>query len=242
MSACAGTTRRGSRSPHVRHDRADGQPADAPHRSADLVRLVSFAFTAAVLPGRCGQTRLKFGENTESKAAPTLIWSRSKSAPCADVAASWVFLRAPNRRVLQAALRERFRFTRSPNLFVTVASGQHLRRAFTRAGARDVRRRSGGPRSKPRSRTPRRPNRPRSRPSSGVRLSPTQGPERQSRHPSGRARRVWRGGSGRAVLRRPRARPSAGSPARRPPGDRSPPPPSASTGTPFRRSRSRRRG
>ena len=65
----------------------------APHRSADLVRLVSFAITAAVLPvRRCGQTRPKFDENTESEAAPTLIrpWSRSKSRqlPCADVAAS----------------------------------------------------------------------------------------------------------------------------------------------------------
>ena len=52
-----------------------------------------FAITAAVLPvRRCGQTRLKFGENIESEAAPTLIrpWSRSKSRqlPCADVAAS----------------------------------------------------------------------------------------------------------------------------------------------------------
>ena len=79
--------------PHVWHDRADGQPADAPHRSADLVRLVSFAITAAVLPvRRCGQTRLKFGENIESEAAPTLIrpWSPSKShqLPCADVVAS----------------------------------------------------------------------------------------------------------------------------------------------------------
>ena len=60
---------------------------------ADLVRLVSFAITAAVLPvRRCGQTRLKLGENTESEAASTLIrpWSRSKSRqlPCADVAAS----------------------------------------------------------------------------------------------------------------------------------------------------------
>ena len=81
------------RPPHVWHDRSDGQPADAPYRSADLVRLVSFAITvAALLERRCGQTRLKFGENTESEAAPTLIrpWSRSKSRqlPCADVAAS----------------------------------------------------------------------------------------------------------------------------------------------------------
>ena len=72
---------------------ADSQPADAPHRSADLVRLVSFAITAAVLPVRpCGQTRLKLGENTESETAPTLIrpWSRSKSRqlPGADVVAS----------------------------------------------------------------------------------------------------------------------------------------------------------
>ena len=82
-----------SRPPHVRHDRADGQPADAPYRSADLVRLVSFAITVAVLlERRCGQTRPKFGENTESEAVPTLIrpWSPSKShqLPCADVVAS----------------------------------------------------------------------------------------------------------------------------------------------------------
>ena len=39
-----------------------------------LVRLVSFAITvAALLERRCSQTRLKFGENTESEAAPTLI-------------------------------------------------------------------------------------------------------------------------------------------------------------------------
>ena len=72
---------------------ADGQPADAPHRSADLVRLVSFAITvAALLERRCGQTRPKFDENTESEAASTLIrpWSPSKSRqlPCADVVAS----------------------------------------------------------------------------------------------------------------------------------------------------------
>ena len=69
-----------------RHDRADGQPADAPYRSADLVRLLSFAITAAALPERrSGQTRLEFGENTESEAAPTLIrpWSPSKSHPIA---------------------------------------------------------------------------------------------------------------------------------------------------------------
>ena len=60
--------RQGSGPPHVRHDRADGQPADAPYRSADLVRLVSFAITvAALLERRCGQTRLEFGENTESE-------------------------------------------------------------------------------------------------------------------------------------------------------------------------------
>ena len=67
--------------------------ADAPYRSADLVRLVSFAITvAALLVRRCGQTRPKFDENTESEAVPTLIrpWSRSKShqLPCADVVAS----------------------------------------------------------------------------------------------------------------------------------------------------------
>ena len=69
------------------------EPADAPYRSADLVRLVSFAITvAALLERRCGQMRPKFDENTESEAVPTLIrpWSRSKSRqlPCADVAAS----------------------------------------------------------------------------------------------------------------------------------------------------------
>ena len=44
------------------------------------------------LERRCGQTRPKFDENTESEAVPTLIrpWSRSKSRqlPCADVVAS----------------------------------------------------------------------------------------------------------------------------------------------------------
>ena len=70
-----------------------GQPTDAPYRSADLVRLVSFASPQPHFPERrCGQTRPKFDENTESEAAPTLIrpWSRSKSRqlPCADVAAS----------------------------------------------------------------------------------------------------------------------------------------------------------
>ena len=79
--------------PHVRHDRSDGQPADAPYRSADLVRLVSFAITvAALLERRCGQTRPKFDQNIESEAAPTPIrpWSPSKSRqlPCADVFAS----------------------------------------------------------------------------------------------------------------------------------------------------------
>ena len=39
--------RQGSRPPHVWHDRSDGQPTDAPYRSADLVRLVSFAITVA---------------------------------------------------------------------------------------------------------------------------------------------------------------------------------------------------
>ena len=64
----------------VRHDRSDGQPTDAPYRSADL-GLLSFAITAAALPERrSGQTRPKFDENTESEAPPTLIrpWSRSK--------------------------------------------------------------------------------------------------------------------------------------------------------------------
>ena len=71
--------------PHVRHDRSDGQPTDAPYRSADLARLVSFAITvAALLERRCGQTRPKFDENTESEAVPTLIrpWSPSKSHQC----------------------------------------------------------------------------------------------------------------------------------------------------------------
>ena len=61
--------------------------------SADLVRLVSFAITVAVLlKRRCGQTRPKFDKYTESEAVPTLIrpWSRSKShqLPCVDVVAS----------------------------------------------------------------------------------------------------------------------------------------------------------
>ena len=47
---------------------------------------------AALLERRCGQTRPKFDENTESEAVPTLIrpWSPSKShqLPCADVVAS----------------------------------------------------------------------------------------------------------------------------------------------------------
>ena len=47
---------------------------------------------AALLERRCGQTRPKFDENTESEAVPTLIrpWSRSKSRqlPCPDVVAS----------------------------------------------------------------------------------------------------------------------------------------------------------
>ena len=47
---------------------------------------------AAFLERRCGQTRPKFDENTESEAVPTLIrpWSPSKShqLPCADVVAS----------------------------------------------------------------------------------------------------------------------------------------------------------
>ena len=90
-AAAMSALRQGSRPPHVRHDRADGQPADAPYRSADLVRLVSFAITvAALLERRCGQMRPKFDENTESEAVPTLIrpWSRSKSRqlPCADAA------------------------------------------------------------------------------------------------------------------------------------------------------------
>ena len=49
-----------------------------PYRSADLVRLVSFAITvAALLERRCGQTRPKFDENTESggcaNADPTMV-------------------------------------------------------------------------------------------------------------------------------------------------------------------------
>ena len=86
--------RQGSGPPHVRHDRADGQPADAPHRSADLIqRLVSFTITVAALPERqSGQTRPKFDGNTESETAPTLIrpwWpSKSRQLSCADVAAS----------------------------------------------------------------------------------------------------------------------------------------------------------
>ena len=120
--------RQGSGPPHVWHDRSDGQPTDAPYRSADLVRLVSFAITvAALLERRCGQTRPKFDENTESEAVPTLIrpWSPSKShqLPCPDVVASlgvlaplridqsfargslvWVFLRrSESIRILQAA-------------------------------------------------------------------------------------------------------------------------------------------
>ena len=73
---------KGSRPPHVRGDRAGGQPADTPHRSADLVRLVPFIATAAALSERrSGQTRPKPDENTESEAAPTPIrpWWSSKS-------------------------------------------------------------------------------------------------------------------------------------------------------------------
>ena len=54
---------------------------------------------AALLERRCGQTRPKFGENTESEAVPTLIrpWSPSKShqLPCADVVASLSVLAPP---------------------------------------------------------------------------------------------------------------------------------------------------
>ena len=83
-----------------------------PHRSADLVRLVSFAITAAVLPvRRCGQTRPKFDENTESEAVPTLIrpWSPSNRTNCRARTSvlAWVFLRrSESIRILQAALRE----------------------------------------------------------------------------------------------------------------------------------------
>ena len=102
MSACAGTTRFWPTSCS-----ANGQPADAPHRSADLVRLVSFAITATVLPvRRCGQTRLKFGENTESEAAPTLIrpWANRANCRARTSLLAWVFLRrSESIRVLQAA-------------------------------------------------------------------------------------------------------------------------------------------
>ena len=58
----------------VRDDRAGGQPADAPHRSADLIRLVPFKTTAAALSERrSGQTSPKTDEDAESDAAPTQI-------------------------------------------------------------------------------------------------------------------------------------------------------------------------
>ena len=40
LPSCPQDARQGSGPPHVWHDRADSQPADAPYRSADLVRLV----------------------------------------------------------------------------------------------------------------------------------------------------------------------------------------------------------
>ena len=70
--------RQGSRPPHVRHDRSDGQPTDAPYRSADLVRLVSFAITvAALLERRCGQNapevRRKYRIGGCANADPTMV-------------------------------------------------------------------------------------------------------------------------------------------------------------------------
>ena len=69
--------RQGSRPPHVRHDRADGQPADAPHRSADLVRLLSFAITAAALPERRAAKRAwssaKYRIGGCANADPTMV-------------------------------------------------------------------------------------------------------------------------------------------------------------------------
>ena len=128
MSACR--LRQGSGPPHVRHDRSEGQPTDAPHRSADLVRLVSFAITvAALLERRCGQTRPKFDENTESEAVPTLIrpWSPSKShqLPCADVVASLGVL-APLRIDQSFASGSGVLFSRLP-----LSAGKRPRQAST---------------------------------------------------------------------------------------------------------------
>ena len=53
---------------------ADGQPTDAPCRSADIVRLLSFAITAgASAERRTGQARPLVGEKTESATASTRI-------------------------------------------------------------------------------------------------------------------------------------------------------------------------
>ena len=90
----------GSRPPHVRHDRAGGQPTDAPHRSADLIRLITFITTAAALPERrSGKTRLKIDANAESHAASVAIrswWSsRSRQLPRTGTTATLDGLASP---------------------------------------------------------------------------------------------------------------------------------------------------
>ncbi|MDE0052536.1 MAG: hypothetical protein OXO52_22360 [Rhodospirillales bacterium] len=56
-----------------RHDHAYGQPADALHRSADMIRLVSFIVITVVLPERRANRCQKFEENTGSRAEPTPV-------------------------------------------------------------------------------------------------------------------------------------------------------------------------
>ena len=88
MSACAGTTRF---SPNVRHDRANGQPADAP--SADL-RLLPRQF----IPKRRRKYRM------EARIRPVAI--KMRQLPCADVVAFRCSCAAPNRSSQAARLNE----------------------------------------------------------------------------------------------------------------------------------------
>ena len=105
MSACAVTGSRPQRHLMFGIDRSDGQPADAPYRSADLARRLLRHHGGALLERRCGKRA-----RSCSEAVPTLI------RPCRDQnrtncrartsLLAWVSCAAPNRSFCKRLSRQ----------------------------------------------------------------------------------------------------------------------------------------